>query len=145
MNPGVNVESPRSMTWAPPGTATFEPASMILSPWIITMAFGDRARDLPSNIRAALSAIVLSAASVEAIARKHAGMKRAKFMPAIIRKRHAAQDACHRTILGTSRAKLKASTLDFPSSLRMTKHEARPIVLHGQCFCRIYWRPALQG
>src|SRR5580704_11784469 len=59
MNPGSRVASPRSMTCAPAGTDAPEPTAVILLS-VMTMRPGVVSELLfPSNIRAALSTIVL--------------------------------------------------------------------------------------
>src|SRR6266487_2680053 len=57
MNPGDNVASPRSITCAPAGTGKLLPESTILSPCTMTTPFVMSAFDLPSNRRAAFSAM----------------------------------------------------------------------------------------
>src|SRR4051812_34964067 len=72
MKPGESVASPRSMTCAPWGIARLLPASTILSPWTITTPFVTRVFDLPSNRRAAFSAIVGAGSTARAITAENA-------------------------------------------------------------------------
>src|SRR4051812_7724632 len=63
MKPGERVASPSSMTCAPSGIGRLLPASVIVVPCTMTTALVRSAFDLPSNIRAALRAIVAGSAA----------------------------------------------------------------------------------
>src|SRR3954464_7498027 len=99
MNPGDNVASPRSMTWAPCGIGRLVPASTILSPWTMTTAFERSAFDLPSNMRAALRAIVAgSAADAERTTAESAEKRRRKFFMASDMKLRAGKQEVDRAL-----------------------------------------------